>query len=159
TMSETALRLGQPPMFDGKNPRADEWMGALEWYLQALEVDTTRYVVIAVTYLTGSARVWWQARHRELGGTPTWTTYTWETFCTELHRRFLPRGIESEARRRIADLRQGPILDTYIDTFHGLVTQIPTMSMADQIDRFTRGLKPNVQVGVMLANPITLEEA
>jgi hypothetical protein len=59
----------------------------------------------------------------------------------------------------LATLTQTSTVDEYINTFHDIWLEIPTMTDEEAQDRFVRGLREDIQVHVYTMNPQTTSEA
>jgi hypothetical protein len=64
------------------------WMISLSTYLEATNADPTRWVVLASTYLTESAAVWYGHRVHDLQAAGILDT--WDAFCQDLIKTFQP---------------------------------------------------------------------
>ncbi len=66
---------------------------------------------------------------------------------------------EKAARDRLASLTQQRSVQDYVSQFRTLCFQIPGISEGEKMDRFIRGLKPQVQREVEIRDPQTFDEA
>jgi hypothetical protein len=80
-----------------------------------------------------------------------------------LKRQFEPVNSEKLARDKLAALRQERSARDYIHQFRTLVLEIPNISPEEVMDRFTRGLKPNIRKEIELrpssGQPFGFDEA
>jgi hypothetical protein len=83
---------------------------------------------------------------------------SWEQFVETLVKRFQLVSPEHTARDKLAVLQQTKSARAYADLFNAYMLDIPSMHEQDTVDRFIRGLKPELRLQVELRHPATLAE-
>ena len=147
----------KPERFSGSSKEVQNWLDAMESYLDALGLTTSpEGVATAITYLQGPARTWWRA----LPGTKEQKKkMKWDYFSEELLKQFQPYNLVKDARRKLRTTVQTTSVREYIARFRTVMLDIPDMPEAEQVWQFTEGLKSTIRVFVNLRNPKTMEEA
>ena len=143
--------------FEGKRDSlvVETWLYQLDVYLNLLQVanpnvvlDENSRVMFATTLLKGHAANWWYMLV-QAGQAPV----QWESFKTALRNEFVPQNSERRNRDKLRVLRQTASVAGYLTAFRNLVIAIPGMNEAEKLDRFTAGLKNEVKIEVLKANP------
>ncbi|KAG1533824.1 hypothetical protein G6F51_012420 [Rhizopus arrhizus] len=111
-------------------------------------------ILYAVTLLRGDALIWWNQYK-----TSRIPPEDWPTFRSILENEFKPINATQAARDKMAVLTQRTNVTSYINEFRSLQLQIKDMSSGDALDRFVRGLKPQLRVMVRSRFPHSLESA
>jgi hypothetical protein len=155
------LKIGKPETFNGKRDASsvENWLFTLQQYLQiSLASNPESWVSVASTYLRDAALVWW----RTVCSDPVRSSAvhaSFDTFCLEVRKQFLPSNAVKSARDKLALLRQTKSAQEYVNAFQSLCLQIPGISSDEQLDRFCRGLKEKTRLEVELREPTTLADA
>ena len=157
------LKPSKPGPFEGKRDSltVETWLYQVDVYLNLLQVanpnvvidDGTR-VAFATTLLKGNAANWWFMLV-QAGQAPG----QWETFKVALRGEFVPQDSVRRNRDRLRNLRQTTSVAGYLTTFRNLVIGIPGMNEDEKLDRFCSGLKDEVRLEVLKANPADLNSA
>lgn len=84
---------------------------------------------------------------------------TWVKFVAALLARFRPVEAAISGRANLDAATQSGTVQAYAAHFLSVMTYIPDMNPADQIYRFSTGLKPAIRLEVMKTKPKTLSEA
>jgi hypothetical protein len=84
---------------------------------------------------------------------------TWVKFVAALLARFRPVEAAISGRANLDAATQSGTVQAYAAHFLSVMTYIPDMNPADQIYRFSTGLKPSIRLEVMKMKPKTLSEA
>jgi Ty3 transposon capsid-like protein len=84
---------------------------------------------------------------------------TWVKFVAALFSRFRPVEAAISGRANLDAATQSGTVQAYAAHFLSVMTYIPDMNPADQIYRFSTGLKPAIRLEVMKMKPKTLSEA
>ena len=120
----------------------------------------TDMVHLAVSRLEGDAFIWWhQLTYRgedyELG------KLAWSDFKSELVDAFVDIDHELKLRRKLASLRQQSSVANYVKQFRQTILELGHSAPDDAalLFMFMEGLKPDVQMQVLLARPTLLTEA
>jgi hypothetical protein len=157
-----AARLPKPELFSGyhKGPKVMNWTHQMENYLRASSVplDGTS-VTFAAGYLCNSALTWYRMYLQNVQQGTAAVLNSWNEFKDALVRRFQLTSPERTARDKLAKLQQFKSARAYADTFNTYMLEIPNMNEQDRIDRFIRGLKPQLRLQAELRRPASLAEA
>ena len=158
-----SLKPSKPVPFEGKRDSlaVETWLYQVDVYLNLLQVanpnmvidDETR-VAFATTLLKGNAANWWFMLV-QAGQAPG----QWENFKVALRGEFVPQDSERRNRDKLRNLRQTGSVAGYLTTFRNLVIGIPGMNEDEKLDRFCSGLKNEVKLEVLKANPVDLNAA
>ncbi len=157
----SAPKPAQPSTFSSvkDSGSTDSWLFSLRLYFEATGTADSQKVPFAVTFLRGSAALWWQSHLSQVDAGSVARIISWDAFSTEFKAQFAPVNSVKIARDAIRGLTQTKGVQEYIDRFQALVLQIPDMSAAEQLDKFTTGLKPAVQEKVEIEDPSSLARA
>lgn len=147
----------KPQTFNGA-PRAnaDAWIFEMEQYFAVTNMAPDTQTPYAVAFLRDMASTWWRSVVRQK---PELLRVNWATFKEQLLTRFRPIEASKTARTMLNTLKQTGTVSDYCNTFFRQLQLIDDMAMADQIDRFTRGLKFSIAQEVDMHDPKTLEAA
>ena len=129
-------KINKPSVFSGKQ-NVESWITHMRSYLQGCGANEA--LPIAVSYLGGAAHEWWLARLRD--GTNVANP---EQLFQHLHLRFNVINKEKLARDKLHRWKQMKDVQMYNEDFQKIILDIPTISKEEQIDRYTRGLKPYI---------------
>ncbi|CEG71649.1 hypothetical protein RMATCC62417_07351 [Rhizopus microsporus] len=111
-------------------------------------------MLFAVTLLRDDALIW--RNQLKVSSIPP---SDWSAFKFAFEREFKPINSCQAARDKLALLTQRSSVSKYISDFRNLQLQITDMSAGDALDRFVRGLKPDLRVMVRSRFPHSLESA
>lgn len=135
TQNRNSVKPNKPLPYKG-NGSVLSWTTHMGNYLQNL--DDEEALQIAVSYLQESAHEWWisfcQTEEGEL-------VEGWEDLKTALVDRFDTINKEKSARDKLARWRQIKDVASFNEDFQKIILEIPNISMEEQVDRYTRGLK------------------
>ena len=136
TQGQTLTAKPKPPeAFKGKDS-IKSWATHMSNYLGNSPPDQALW--IAISYLQGPAHEWWIVfRETDEGA----QIRTWESLRTALIARFDTLNKEKIARDKLAKWKQLKDVATFNDDFQRIILDIPNISVEEQIDRYTRGLK------------------
>ena len=157
------MKPSKPGPYEGKRVSliVETWLYQLDVYLNLLQVsnpnvvlDENSRVMFATTLLKGHAANWWYMLVQS-GQAPN----QWENFKSALRTEFVPQNSERRNRDKLRSLRQTASVAGYLTAFRNLVIAIPGMNDAEKLDRFTAGLKQEVKIEVLKANPVDLSTA
>lgn len=154
--SSTRPRLPEPDSFAGdRSPGGVEsWVRTVERYLELSSWEEHQWVPYAVMKLRGEAEEWWQ--QQTLYGN---SINEWSKFRSMIINEYRPLNATQAARDQIAELRQTGTVSEYVAKFRSARILVPSMEDEEALDRFKRGLEPEVQAHVMTHFPATLQEA
>lgn len=149
-------RLPEPDTFHGdRSPGAVEsWVRVVERYLELSSWQEHQWVPYAVLRLRGEAETWWV--QQTLYGNEV---SEWAAFRSMIIKEYRPINATQAARDQIADLKQTGTVSEYVDKFRSARILVPSMTDEEALDRFRRGLQPDVQAHVATHYPTTSEEA
>ena len=133
-----APKIRKPEAFKGKGS-VQSWINHMSNYLSG-ETDNNA-MIIAVSYLEGSAHEWWIGHSQTPEGQ---LVQTWSSLKDALSVRFETLNKSKIARDKLAKWRQVKDVSTFNDDFQRIILDIPNISIEEQIDRYTRGLKPYI---------------
>jgi len=125
----------QPEKFSGRGS-ITSWATHMDNYLANATDDDS--LQLAVSYLSGAAHEWWIVYQKTDDGSEI---KTWNCLRKAIISRFETLNKEKVARDKLARWRQVRDVSSFNDDFQRILLDIPTISMAEQIDRYTRGLK------------------
>lgn len=147
------LRPAKPDPFKGTSDssRVRQWVFALELYYQLLDIRDVEKVPYAVSLMRENALLWWQSL--DIENRPP----NWDDFKQSLISYFQPVGAVTNAREKLARLTQQASVKNYVDTFRSICLNIPNMNAEEKMDRFKRGLKPEIRLQVAYAKPTDFE--
>ena len=143
------LKPAKPETFDGRSRNPAQWCFQVDCYFRAVNVNEDSVkLAFAVSLLRGPASEWYRLREKrvEQGLEPAFDT--WIALKTALVARFQTVNAAQVARDKLAQLRQVSSVRDYISSFNALVLQIPDLADVEKLDRFRRGLKPNIRKDV-----------
>ena len=158
-----SLRPARPEPFEGKRDAltVETWIYQVEVYLNLLQVANPNLVIDDVTriqfassLLKGNAVNWWYMLVQSGQGPGLW-----ENFKIALRNEFVPQDSQRRNRDKLRNLRQTASVAGYLTTFRNLVIGIPGMNEEEKLDRFCAGLKNEVKIEVLKANPADLNAA
>ena len=140
--------------FRGKKQNVEDWLYQLWTYFCLTNVSGEQEkMLIAISLLRDQALRWWryQVQQQE--------SWNYESFRLAIKLKFQTIDRVRVARDKLAMLRQKSSVSSFADEFLDVVMEIPGITQDEQVDRFARALKPNIQTEVFLRNPQTLDEA
>jgi hypothetical protein len=135
--SSVAPQPQKPSSFNGKGS-VESWVAHMDNYVAAVGESTA--LQIAVTYLSGDAHEWWMVQSRSITPTPT----RWPDLRAAVLSRYSPLNKTKIARDKLSRWKQLKDVESYSRDFLRIILEIPNISMDEQIDRFARGLKPQI---------------
>lgn len=97
--------------------------------------------------------------HRALDMRNDGVTDSWDKFCDDLKTAFQPVTAHAMARDKLHRILQRESVQQYNSVFMKTITLVKDMTEDEKVDRYRRGLRPNLQREVMLANCTTLTHA
>ena len=131
-------KIQKPRNFCGKSS-VISWTTQMTNYVRE-EADEDA-LAIALSYLDGAAHEWWIVFSQSIEGR---SISTWEGMKAALIRRFDTLNKRKIARDKLASLKQVKDVATFNEDFLRVILDIPNISMGEQLDRYTRGLKPYI---------------
>jgi Ty3 transposon capsid-like protein len=149
-------RLNKPPTFDGgSRSNVHSWLLSMDQYLTLSEVAADRKVLVATTFLVGTATLWWQQEidtHRK-------APFSWEAFGQKMMERF--RAVEASAMGRVTlhSFKQVSTIEKYNHRFLDIVQVIDDMTEKEKIDRYIVGLRKDLRRELIKLLPSSLTHA
>ena len=135
--STATPKLKKPENFTGGTKDSVlSWTTHMSNYLR--DVNEPQAMSIAVSYLQSTAHDWWIKYQLTEDGK---NVETWPQLKDALIARFDTLNKEKIARDKLARWRQIKDVKTFNDDFQKIILDIPNISVDEQIDRYTRGLK------------------
>ena len=131
-------KIQKPRNFSGKGS-VTSWTTHMTNYVRE-EADEDA-LAIALSYLDEAAHEWWIVFSQTIEGR---RIDTWEGLKVALIRRFDTLNKRKIARDKLASLKQVKDVVTFNEDFLRIILDIPNISMGEQLDRYTRGLKPYI---------------
>ena len=128
----------RPDSFKGKGS-VESWITHISNYV--LGVPDEQALAIAASYLEGPAHEWWIVHRQTEEGE---MIDTFDEFKDALKARFETLNKVKIARDKLAKWKQVKSVSSFNDDFQRIVLDIPNISVEEQIDRYTRGLKPYI---------------
>lgn len=136
--TEEKPKKNKPNTFSGKGSILS-WITHMDNYIG--DATPEEALNLAISYLSGAAHEWWIMYHITDEGKEV---TTWEQMKKSLTLRFDTLNKEKVARDKLARWKQIKDVPSFNDDFQKIVLDIPNISMEEQIDRYTRGLKPYI---------------
>ena len=136
TSGMKSARPNKPVAFSGKPGTVEAWCSLMDFYVRLSDPDDA--CSIACTFLDGEAFDWWKVCSQ------TTAVPNWESFRSALIRRFSPLNKTQVARDKLHSWRQIKDVGTFNRTFLSVLLDIPDITEAEKIDRYTRGLKRDI---------------
>lgn len=152
-----ASKPSKPPKPDTFTGRTDAnavraWVAQVNNYFDAVNEPHGSRLSFGVALLRDNALLWWQS----LGDAER--AATWDQLADQLIKYFAPLSATIVARDALAKLQQRSSVKVYTNEFKRLLLNIPDMSENEKLDRYRRGLKTQVRLHVVFANPETFEQ-
>ena len=136
--SSSGPKCKKPVSYKGKGSIIS-WITHVTNYVGS--TDPRYALTIAVSYLEGPAHEWWIVfRETEEGR----AIQTWPELQPALIRRFDTLNKVKIARDKLAKWKQIKDVPSFNDDFQRIILDIPNISVEEQLDRYTRGLKPYI---------------
>lgn len=154
-------RLAPPAPYDGSMDSAAlrSWLFATERYLLVTKTSRDLWVLIASSFLTKHAALWFEAWFRSRMYKENAPAFlTWEEFATTMRTTFLPPNHDQHLRSRLDALVQSGRVSDYIFEFRNIQLEL-NMNDAEAIHAFVRGLRPMTQMQVRARDPGSLDDA
>lgn len=157
------IKANKPEAFEGRRDalHVNTWLYQVEMYLNVSQmnspeqlIDDNMKVTVASTLLKGTAANWWFTLVQS-GQAPG----QWEDFVACVRNEFIPQDSVRRARDRLRGLVQKTSVSSYLNIFRNIVIAIPDMNEGEKLDRFCAGLKPQVRLEVLKANPESVANA
>ena len=155
-------KIPQPSTFDGSTGnRISEWLRELEkqhqYYGDYYAVESNK-VAHAMFYVVPKVSTWFSAFQNEHAADGK-TIDTFSSLSAEMLRHYQPISSAMSARANLDAGSQTGSVSSYNSFFYANMNNITDMSIADQIHRYTSGLKSYIQKDVLQLNSSSLMDA
>jgi hypothetical protein len=131
------------------------WLQKMEYAFRAHKIADGDRVVNAVLCLKGKASQWCMCLARSSGGDPF---SDWSEFTRGITQRFEPANLQHQLRDQLREIKQDAAIGEYVGRFHELISQVDSMTEADQIAYFVAGLRPDLRYEIRRQRPATLAD-
>ena len=141
-----AAKAFKPRKFSGiKGLTVDQWEQHLVDYARATGQSFTsdQAVWFCVNLLEGAAELWWQGWKRSFY-TKQQRYPNRNEFFSALRGEFQSVNQEHASREALGRIRQLTSVTEYVTRFRPHLYHLPTMDEADKIEKFAKGLKPEI---------------
>lgn len=128
----------RPDSYTGKGS-ITSWITHMNNYLASTPDEEA--LQIAISYLDGAAHEWWIVYQKTVEGV---SIKTWSELAPALRIRFETLNKTKIARDKLAKWKQVKNVSAFNDDFLKIILDIPNISVEEQLDRYTRGLKPHI---------------
>ena len=130
------------------------WTTHMDNYL--LHTPPEEAMKIAISYLDGNAHEWWIVHQQTQDGAGL---RTWPELKNALIARFDTLNKEKIARDKLAKWKQLKDVSQFNYDFQRIILDIPDISISEQIERYTRGLKAYIWKELCTKEYTTLTDA
>ena len=131
-------RINRPCSFNGKGS-FKSWTLKMDNYDR--DIDPSTAFNIAINYLSGNSNEWWIVYKNSEEGK---VIDGWPSLREALTRRLDTLNREKTSRDKLAKWKQVKDVATFNEDFLRIILDIPNINVEEEIDRFTRGLKPYI---------------
>ncbi|CAI7826130.1 unnamed protein product [Closterium sp. NIES-53] len=176
------LKPQRPPCFDPSQRgglTVQTWVFTMNVFFDANYVESDAAKIrYAVSLLRGPAMDWWRVivtsprayeppsqEDGPTGPAVTWSSFyetaqysTWDAWCAGLRARFEPIVASISARQKLRTWRQLGSVQDYTSSFLALCEQVGYMHEAERVDRYVRGLNPDISHKIMLRGLLNFNE-
>lgn len=133
----TVPKSRKPVTFKGTGSESIiSWTTHMDNYLS--QTPSEEAMKVAISYLDGNAHEWWIVHQQTQEATEM---RTWPQLKDALVERFDTLNKEKIARDKLAKWKQLKDVGQFNYDFQRIILDIPDISVSEQIDRYTRGLK------------------
>jgi len=137
-ISSRRPKARRPDSYRGKGS-ISSWITHMNNYL--VGTPDNESLQIAVSYLEGAAHEWWIVYQNSVEGH---LITNWTQLIPALRNRFETLNKTKIARGKLAKWKQVKDVASFNDDFLKIILDIPNISMEEQLDRYSRGLKPHI---------------
>lgn len=143
----------RPDPFKGKGS-VESWITHVTNYVSGIPGEQA--LAIAVSYLEGPAHEWWIGYQQTEDGQQV---QTFDQLKPAISTRFESLNKVKVARDKLAKWKQIKDVSSFNDDFQRIILDIPNISIEEQIDRYTRGLKAYIWKELCTKEYRTLSDA
>ena len=149
-------RPAKPEKYDGNEKECLNHIAAMANYLQSATMTETSKIALAGSYLTGNAGTWFRTHFDVRKELCTFTSL--QDYFNQLELECGPVNPTDNARDELDKWKQKTSVAAATSEFRDIMRRIPDMSVPDQIHRYLRGLKFNIQLELSKSTYRTLDE-
>lgn len=160
TQKRTTPSACKPEVFNGEaKENASLWVNSMLRFLKLTETPKNLWVSTAASYLKSNALLWWDAYLNS--STTEESEISFEEFKTLFLQRYQLVNATQSAHTRLVKWKQIGSIDTYINGFLNLSSQVPYTVVGElgRVDYFLEGLKPHIRRFVQAARPQNIQQA
>jgi hypothetical protein len=142
----STIKVTLPDTYDGDSQKIGDWLFQVKNYLSLVRIPEHQHVHFAVALLRGTALSWWRIATLDAENLPQ----DFPAFELQLCLQFQVEDEVKQSRDLLARAVQTSTVQAYTAHFRSLLLKIKDMSEAEAKDRYVRGLKPRIQMEVIL---------
>jgi len=145
-----AVRPKPPEPFDNtkKTFTVEEFIYQMDLYFRLANTPVVAQVAFAGTRLQGAPLVWFRTLNP--------IDMAWDDFQLMLLQEFLPLNAVRDARDALSRIKQEGAVRGYLSHFRVLCIRVPNMTEEEKLDKFLRGLEPDLR---RECEAVTVEQA
>jgi len=166
----SSFKFTKPKIYNGERNALiiDNWIFAIKEYIDGYEIKGAQAVKVAASFTDGLALQFWRTyknglEERKAADIPGDYGVLEDVaeFLQLIRNKFFPSDYTQNIRDKLFNLSQVTSARDYVSRFEEYLYQLPANSYHDEDmkDLFTRRLKSQTRMWVLLANPTTLQEA
>src|SRR4051812_35064561 len=135
------FEMNKPDPFYGDHHKINDWIYTIQRYTVLHQMADWEAIIFATSFFKGYTQTWWRNLEAE-DSLPN--NMTLDHFEELLRAQFQPINETEELRDKLANLKQYGKIEGYNAAFTNLTLQISDLSDAEKIDKYKRGLKPEI---------------
>lgn len=143
-------KANRPGTYTGRGSKIEVWVNQMETYLKDETAESA--FSLAITYLEEEAFAWFESF------TMSTPIHTWPELKEALVKRFSPLDKTVTARDKLHTWCQRRDVASFNAGFLNILLDIPNITEAEKMDRYTRGLKGYIWEALCTKTYHTLEE-
>lgn len=139
--------MKQIPRYDGTGgtQKLLEYIDNVELYLSTAEVTSQSELNLAVSKLTGDARMWWRDHQQRIPLHSSERIHNWEALKKALLQLFTPPEHSEHVREKLLSIKQTGSIAEYNAAFRRFSMQLTDLSFAEEKHAYFRGLDPRIR--------------
>lgn len=159
-MSTINAKPSAPRKYSGTRDMVelDNWVFAVEQYLELVSIEETKKVALLSTFLVGEALLWFRSEFQGLTLAQR-AALNWNEVLLLLKNYFRPPNMQDTLMDQWVSLRQTSSVSNYVAALRALQLQLPALTREQVLDKFVRGLRPRTKIEIKLRAPQTIDEA
>ena len=148
------FRKQHAPNFEGTTDpfEAEEWLRNVEPILAHMNLNNADRISCVSSLLKKDARIWWDLVQQSHDA----ATMTWTRFVELFHKKYYNSAVLTTRVEEFTNLKQGNLtVAEYARQFERLAKFAAELVPTDylRVNKFVRGLRPKIEMGVKLPNP------